>query len=87
VGFTDREKFSTFQRAPRALSLGIKRPEREAYHLPPSGAEVKNTCSYTSTPHYVFMTWRLVKYRNNFTFHLFVPENEPLPSSSELVAL
>jgi hypothetical protein len=26
---------------PGALSLGVKRPEREAYHSPPSSAEVK----------------------------------------------
>jgi hypothetical protein len=33
-----------------ALSLGVKRPGREADHLPPSSAEVKNAWSYTSTP-------------------------------------
>jgi hypothetical protein len=33
-----------------ALSLGVKRPEREADHRPPSSAEVKNAWSYTSTP-------------------------------------
>jgi hypothetical protein len=32
-----------------AISLGIKRPGREADHLPPSSAEVNNTWSYTST--------------------------------------
>jgi hypothetical protein len=32
------------------LSLGVKRPEREADHSPPSRAEVKNAWSYTSTP-------------------------------------
>jgi hypothetical protein len=35
---------------PRALSLGVKRSEREADHSPPSSAEVKNASSYTSTP-------------------------------------
>jgi hypothetical protein len=34
---------------------GVKRPEREAEDSPPSGAEVKNVWSYTSTPQYVFM--------------------------------
>jgi hypothetical protein len=29
------------QWAPAALSLGVKRPGREAYHSPPSSAEVK----------------------------------------------
>jgi hypothetical protein len=33
-----------------ALSLGVKRPGREADHSPPSSAEVKNAWSYTSTP-------------------------------------
>jgi hypothetical protein len=32
------------------LSLGVKRPGREADHSPPSSAEVKNPCSYISTP-------------------------------------
>jgi hypothetical protein len=35
---------------PGALSLGVKRPGRDADHSPPSSAEVKNTWSYTSTP-------------------------------------
>jgi hypothetical protein len=33
-----------------ALSLGVKRPEREADQSPPSSAEVKKVWSYTSTP-------------------------------------
>jgi len=32
-----------------ALSLGVKRPGREADNSPPSSAEVKNAWSYTST--------------------------------------
>jgi hypothetical protein len=32
------------------LSLGVKWPEREADHSPPSGTDVKNAWSYTSTP-------------------------------------
>jgi hypothetical protein len=32
-----------------ALTPGVKRPEREAKHSPPSSAEVKNAWSYTST--------------------------------------
>jgi hypothetical protein len=55
------------QWVPGALSLGVKRPEREADHLPPSSAEVKNAWSYASTPQYVFMAWCLVKHRDNFT--------------------
>jgi hypothetical protein len=33
----------------------LKRPVREADHLPQSGAEIKNEWNYTSTPPYVFM--------------------------------
>jgi len=35
----------------------------------PSSTEV-DVWSYTSTPPYIFMDWCLVKYRDNFTFHL-----------------
>jgi hypothetical protein len=38
-----------------ALSLGIKRPEREADLSSPSSAEFKYTWIYTSTPPYAFM--------------------------------
>jgi len=53
---------------PGAISLGIKRPGREADHSPTSSAEDKNAWSYTSTPYYVFTAWCLVKHRDNFTF-------------------
>jgi hypothetical protein len=48
---------------PGALSLGVKRPGREADHSPPSSAEVKNAWSCTSTPQYVFMAWCLGKHK------------------------
>jgi hypothetical protein len=38
------------QWVPGALSLGVKRPGREADHSPPSSAEVKNAWNYTFTP-------------------------------------
>jgi hypothetical protein len=38
---------------------GMKRPGREADHLPQSRAEVKNQQSYTFTSSYVFMAWCL----------------------------
>jgi hypothetical protein len=38
------------QWVPRALSLRVNRPERDADHSPPSTAEFKNALSYTSTP-------------------------------------
>jgi hypothetical protein len=65
---------SSIQWVPGELSLGVKRPEREADHSPPSNAEVKNAWSYTSTPHYVFMAWYLVKHRDSFTFTLITHE-------------
>jgi hypothetical protein len=43
------------------LSLGVKRPGREADHSPPSSADVKNAWSYTSPPQYAFMAWCLAK--------------------------
>jgi hypothetical protein len=58
------------QWVPGALSLGVKRPGREADNSPPSSVEVKNAWSYTSTPQYVFMAWCSVKPRDNFTFTL-----------------
>jgi hypothetical protein len=58
------------QWVPGASSLGVKRPGREVDHSAPSGAEVKNAWSYTSTPQYVFMAGCLVKHRNNFIFYL-----------------
>jgi hypothetical protein len=48
-------------------SYWVKRPGREADHYLPTSAEVKNGWSYTSTPQYAFMTWYLVKHRDNFT--------------------
>jgi hypothetical protein len=58
------------QWVPGALSLGVKRPGREADHSPPSNTEVKNACSYTSTPQYVFMAWCLVKAQGQLYLYL-----------------
>jgi hypothetical protein len=41
--------------------------KHEADQSPLSSAEVKNTCSYTSTSLYIFMVWCLVKHKDNFT--------------------
>jgi hypothetical protein len=38
-----------------ALSLGVKHPGLEADHSPPTGAEVKKTWIYTTTPSNAFM--------------------------------
>jgi hypothetical protein len=43
------------QWVPEALSLEVNRSGREADHLYPSSAKVKNAWSYTSTTQYAFM--------------------------------
>jgi hypothetical protein len=43
-----------------ALSPAVKRPGREADHSPPTGAEVRKTWIYTSTPTYTFMVQCLI---------------------------
>jgi hypothetical protein len=48
------------QREPGILSLGLKRPGREADHSRPASAEVKNLWTYTSTPPYAFMAQCLI---------------------------
>jgi hypothetical protein len=52
------------------LSLGVKRPGREADHSPPTSAEVKECVEpYLHSPirlHGVVLSW---KYRDNFTFY------------------
>jgi hypothetical protein len=61
------------QWVPGVLSLGVKRPGREADHLPPSSAEVKNAWTIPPLLQYVFMAWCLVKHRDNFTFTFIKP--------------
>jgi hypothetical protein len=46
---------SPIQLVPRAISPGVKRPERQADHSPPASAEVKKMWIYTSTPPYALM--------------------------------
>jgi hypothetical protein len=43
------------QWVPEVISLGVKRPGREADHSPSSSAEFKNAWSYNSTPEYASM--------------------------------
>jgi hypothetical protein len=49
------------QWVPVALSLGVKRPGREADHSPPTSVEIKNAWNCTSTPpillHGVVLNW------------------------------
>jgi hypothetical protein len=42
---------------PGVFSPGLERQGREADHLPPAGAEVKEMWIYTSTPPYAFMVY------------------------------
>jgi hypothetical protein len=51
-----------------ALSLGVKRPEREADHPPPSSVGVKECVELYLHSQYVFIAWCLVKHRDKFTF-------------------
>jgi hypothetical protein len=44
------------------ISRGVK--------LTPLNAEVKNAGTYISAPPYIFMTWCLIKHRDNFAFIL-----------------
>jgi hypothetical protein len=39
---------------------------------PPPSAEVMNEWRYTFNPPYVFMAWRLLKHKDNFTFTLSI---------------
>jgi hypothetical protein len=48
---------------------GVKWPGSEAYHSPPSNADVNNGGAIPPLPH-VFMAYYLLKHRNNFTFLL-----------------
>jgi hypothetical protein len=51
---------------------GEEQAGREAVHLLPSSAEVKNASNYTFAPQYicVFMAWFLVEHSDkNFTLH------------------
>jgi hypothetical protein len=57
---------------PRVLYLWVKESGHEADLSSPSNAEVKNALSYTFTSPHVVVVWCLLKYRNNFTFYLFI---------------
>jgi hypothetical protein len=53
-----------------ALSLGLKRPGREADHSPPSIAEVKECMELHLQPQYAFIPWCLDEHRDKFTFFM-----------------
>jgi hypothetical protein len=46
--------------------LGVKWPEREVDHSPPSSTEVKNAWRYSFIPGYVFVVLRLINQNDNF---------------------
>jgi hypothetical protein len=62
------------QWVPGTLSLGVKRPGREADHSSPSSAEVRMRGAISPLSQYVSMAWCLAKHRDNFTltFHCYV---------------
>jgi hypothetical protein len=61
------------QWVPGALSLGVRRPGREADHSPPSSAEVKERVEqYLHSPNTPSWRGAQLKYRDNFTFYLYL---------------
>jgi hypothetical protein len=56
------QKQSSYPVGTLVLSSGIKRPEGEANHSPPSGAEVKNAWCYTFTSPYVFTFYEILDF-------------------------
>jgi hypothetical protein len=73
------------QWVPRVLSLGLKRPEREAEHSPPSSADVKVRGAILPLPQYVFMVWYLFKHKDNLDFYLYdYPYKSAISSSYRL---
>jgi hypothetical protein len=72
-----------------ALSLGVKQPGCEADHSSHLVPRSKNEWSYSSTPQYAFMAWRLVKHRDNFTFtfNVFILRSPSLGDFPRLVLL
>jgi hypothetical protein len=88
---------------PGALSLGVKRPGREADHSSPSSAEVKNAWTYTPTLTIRLhgVVFGLKKYRDNFTFlwsasfhsctrsasSLFMPQSVDAESTDDVIRI
>jgi hypothetical protein len=55
-----------------SLSPGSKAQEREADHSLHSSTEVKNAWSYTETPPYIFMIWRLFMHHDRITLIIII---------------
>jgi hypothetical protein len=63
------------QWVPGALSLGVKRPGREADRSRPSSAEINNAWRYTSAPQYAFLGLKRPGREADHYFHL-VPRSK-----------
>jgi hypothetical protein len=61
---------SPIQWGPEDLCVGIKLPEREGDHYPPSSAEVKNAWIHNTTSQYALMAWCSVKRKHRTTLPL-----------------
>jgi hypothetical protein len=70
------------QWVPGDLSLGVKRPGREADHSPPSNAEIKMSGTIPPLPQYALMAWCSVKAQGQLYLCLAVI-NEPLKKVRE----
>jgi len=61
------------QWVPGSLSMGVNRPGREAYHSPPSNAEVKECVElYLYSPNTPLWYGAQLKHRDNFTSTFYV---------------
>jgi hypothetical protein len=67
---TEIKRVMYFQVYFLVTSMRVKRPGCEADHAPPSRVDVKNSCSYTSTPQYAFIAWCSVKVWGQLYFKL-----------------
>jgi hypothetical protein len=74
------QEIYSLQWVPGDLSLGVKRPGREAYHSPPSSTEVKEWVElYFHSPNTPSWNGAHLKHRNNFT----LPYSRNLPPFME----
>jgi hypothetical protein len=74
------------QWVPGALSLGVKRPGREADHSPPSTSEVKESVElYLHSPNTPSWRGARLKHRDNFTFTFCLPKSALRPSQPPII--
>jgi hypothetical protein len=71
LNFSNKITQPPIQWVPGALSLGVKRPLREADHSPPSSAEVKKWVElYLHSPNTPSWCGVQLKHRDKFTLNL-----------------